>query len=128
MGDVFAVDGKIYHVNVESLQRKASILDGENAGRVLSGRMERDIIGTYYNYTLALGTRDMNTADYDALYEVLTAPVNCHTIRVPYGQGTKTFEAYIASADDDLLLLSELNLWAGLKINFVAMEPDRRPS
>lgn len=126
--EVFKLDGRGFNVTVKSLQRKASVLDRESAGRVLSGRMERDIIGTYYNYTVTLLTENMNVGDYDALYEILTAPVNSHTLVAPYGQGTISFEAYVTSADDNLrLMTSTANLWGDLKINFIAMQPKRYP-
>lgn len=126
--DVLTVDGKTYNIDVTSLKRSASVLDGSNAGRVLSGLMVRDIIGTYYNYDLTFGRSSLSPADYDALYETLTAPVDYHTITVPYGQTTKTFEAYVSNASDVLRRMTDKgNLWGELTIKFTAMEPNRRP-
>lgn len=126
--DILKIDGKTFNVGVTSLKRGAAVLDGENAGRVLSGRMVRDIIGTYYNYDLTFGTSNLSPADYDVLYDLLTAPVDCHTITVPYGQHTKTFEAYVSNASDTLKHMTDkMNLWGELTIKFTAMEPDRRP-
>lgn len=126
--NVITIDGKEYNVGVVSLKRGAAVLDGKNAGRVLTGRMVRDIIGTYYNYDLTFGRSLLSPTDYDALYEVLTAPQKCHIITVPYGQGTKTFEAYVSNASDALLRMTDtMNLWGDLTIKFTAMEPMRRP-
>lgn len=126
--DVITIDNKTYKVGVTSLKRGAAVLDGENAGRVLSGRMERDIIGTYYNYDLTFGTSTMSPTDYDAMYEVLTAPSDYHMITVPYGQGTKTFQAYVSNASDTLKrMTTACNLWGDLTIKFTAMEPMRTP-
>ncbi|WNX84359.1 hypothetical protein RWV98_17560 [Agathobaculum sp. NTUH-O15-33] len=126
--NVLIVDGKTYNIDVTSLKRSASVLDGTNAGRVLSGLMVRDIIGTYYNYDLTFGRSSLSPADYDALYETLTAPVDYHTITVPYGQETKTFRAYVSNASDVLRRMTDkVNLWGELTIKFTAMEPDRRP-
>lgn len=126
--DVLTVDGKTYNIDVTSLKRSASVLDGTNAGRVLSGLMVRDIIGTYYNYDLTFGRSSLSPADYDALYETLTAPVDYHTITVPYGQETKTFRAYVSNASDVLRRMTDkVNLWGELTIKFTAMEPNRRP-
>lgn len=125
---VFKLDGTEYNVIVTSLQRKASVLDGDNAGRTLSGRMERDIIGTYYNYTMQVDTKGLAVEDYDALYEVLSAPVDFHTVTVPYGQGTLTFEAYVDNVDDELKQMQEgRSLWGGLSFSFIAMAPARTP-
>lgn len=125
---VFTLDGKTYNVAVTELQRKASVLDGENAERAKSGRMMRDIIGTYYNYSMTLDTKSLSLAEYDALYEVLTAPVDSHSLTVPYGQGTATFAAYVSNATDTLKRMTgAMNLWGDLKIDFVAMAPKRYP-
>lgn len=126
---VFQMDGISYRVAVISLTRSASILDGDNAGRkAKSGRMWRDIIGTYYNYNLELDVQNMAVAEYDRLYEALTAPVDSHVLTVPYGQGTLTFDAYIANAEDTLIRMTErANLWGGLTVKFVAMKPYRTP-
>jgi len=123
----FSIDGVEYPtVLVESLKRKFSVLDGSNAGRVKTGAMVRDIIGTYYNYTLELDTSEASTAEYDALYEVLSAPQDYHTLVVPYAQSTVTFKAYVTGGEDNLIRMAP-NKWSGLSIDFIAMEPRRRP-
>lgn len=125
----FMLDGKAYNVIVpaDGIKRSARITDGENVGRTLSGFMIRDIIGTYYNYTISIDTLQTEHAEYDALYEAVTAPVDSHVLKVPYGQGTMEFEAYITSVDDTLSTMSDGNRWTGLTLSFVAMEPQRRP-
>ena len=48
------MDGITYQVRVrvDSLDRSFRIPDGGNAGDLLSGRYSRDIVGTYYDYTM----------------------------------------------------------------------------
>ena len=88
--------------------------------------MKRDIIGTYYNYVMQLDTRNLDVAQYDALYQVLSAPVDYHTVILPYGQSTLTFQAYVSNLDDELVLMQEgRNLWGNLSFTFVAMQPER---
>lgn len=127
--DVVKIDGRAYNVSVAApIKRSASVLDGENAGRVMTGRMARDIIGTYYNYEITFGTSLLSPDDYDSLYETLTEPIESHMITVPYGQGTKTFEAYVSNATDVLKRMnSKEKLWGDLSVKFTAMEPARRP-
>lgn len=130
MNPVFKIDDVAYNVRIPDggLKRSASVLDGDNAKRAKSGRMIRDIIGTYYNYTLQIETCGMDAAQYDALYEVLTAPADYHTIVMPYGQGTLTFQAYISNAEDAVVTMENgRNTWGGLSINFIAMAPARTP-
>ena len=127
---VFTVDGVEYpNVNVISLERTFAVMDGENAGRTMDGAMRRDIIGTYYNYNMELTSDYSDLSEYDKLYEVLSAPVDSHTIVVPYGQGTLALEAYVANGDDELLHKRDtFNKWQNLSVNFVAMKPQRRPA
>lgn len=126
---VFSVDGVEYpNVNVISLERTFAVMDGDNAGRTMDGAMQRDIIGTYYNYNMELTSDYSDLAEYDKLYEVLSAPVDSHTIVVPYGQGTLVFTAYVANGNDNLIhKRPNFNKWDNLSINFVAMKPQRRP-
>lgn len=130
MNTVFSIDGVGYPtILVESLKRKFSVLDGENAGRVKTGEMQRDIIGTYYNYSLELDTSEASLAEYDRLYEVLSSPQDKHSITVPYGQTSITFDAYISNGEDELFSMeSSRNLWGELSINFIAIAPKRRPA
>lgn len=125
----FSIDGKFYNIGVSELNRKAAILDGENAGRTLSGIMDRDIIGTYYNYSIKIDTNRLSPADYDQLYEKLTAPVDSHSMVFPYGQNTLSFEAYIANVDDSLVSIDveDAAIWGNLSVTFTAMKPKRRP-
>ena len=128
MKPVFKVDGVSYNVIVPEggLKRQGRVLDGESVGRMLSGRMMRDIVGTYYNYAMQIDTRNLDVAQYDALYQVLSAPVDYHTVILPYGQSTLTFQAYVTNLDDELVLIQEgRNLWGNLAFTFVAMQPER---
>lgn len=125
---LFELDGTEYTVAVTKLKRSAKVMDNENAGRSKPGDMIRDIIGTYYNYTIEIATNYLSPSDYDALYQTLTAPVEDHQLTVAYGQGTLTFRAYVANVDDDLIRAGkDTNIWGNLVLNFVAMSPYRAP-
>lgn len=125
----FSIDGKEYGgVHVVSLKRSFSVLDGENAGRTMDGAMQRDIIGTYYNYSMEIDPSGSSPEEYDALYETLSAPVDSHNIVVPYGQGTLEFKAYVSNGEDEMFQAVEANQWNNLSINFIAMKPQRRPA
>ena len=123
---VFSIDGREFDVAVTSLERDFNVADGENAGRATSGRMIRDLLGTYYNYSANLYTKDLSVQEYDELYEILSAPEESRILVMPYGQSTLTFEAYVTNGKDKLLAKKpSMNLWGELKINFIAMEPQR---
>ena len=127
MQNVFSIDGRYYNVLIpeKGIKRSFSVTDSDKAGRVLTGRMQRDIIGTFYNYTVQLDTNMLSESEYDELYEVLSAPVDYHQITVPYGQNALTFDAYVTSGDDTLNMARSSKRWSGLSINFIAMEPQR---
>ena len=120
------VDGKKYNVLVTSLARKFQVLDGKNAERTLSGAMIRYIIGTFYNYEITILPAVGKYGDYDALYEVLSAPQDSHRIVVPYAQSTLTFNAYVTAGQDNLIRKKPGEAyWTGLSVQFIAMAPQR---
>ena len=128
--NAFTLDGVAYKVRIpeNGIKRSGQILDGENAGRGQSGVMVRDVIGTYFNYTIELDTSVLDVAEYDRLYEAITSPVDSHTLKIPYAQTTLTFQAYITKAEDTLRSMTGgVNHWTGLTMSFVAMEPQRTP-
>lgn len=129
MGKPIVMDGVEYpNIHVVSLKRSFQVLDGENAGRVMTGEMDRDIIGTYYNYSCEIDASSADRDEYDDFYEAISAPVDSHSITVPFAQETITFDAYVTNGDDELLSMFDDNEWSGLSFNFIAMAPQRRPA
>lgn len=130
MTSVLSLDGKAYpNLHVVSLKRSFSVLDGDNAGRIMTGAMKRDIIGTYYNYSMEIDPVSSDLAEYDEFYEAISAPVDSHVLTVPYAQTTVTFDAYVANGEDELVSKNDdRSNWQNLSVNFVAMKPKRTPA
>ena len=64
--------------------------------------------------------------DYDALYQVLSAPQDSHSVVLPYGQGTLSFRAYVTAGQDNLIRKKPgESYWTGLSVQFIAMAPQR---
>lgn len=127
--NIFSLDGIYYNLFVTKLERDGQVTDTEASGRVNDYSMYRDIIGTFYNYNLTIYPySDDDADDYDTFYNEITAPVPSHTLVVPYGQETLTFEAYVTKAKDTLVVRNGKNIWGseGLSLSFIAMEPQRR--
>lgn len=123
------MDGVEYpNIHVVSIKRSFQVLDGENAGRVMTGEMDRDIIGTYYNYSCEIDASAADRAEYDEFYEAISAPVDSHEIVMPYAQQTISFSAYVTNGEDELLSMFDDNEWGNLSFNFIAMAPQRRPA
>lgn len=126
---VVTIDGASFDVGVEYIKRQARIEDGPNAGNSKRGDWIRDVYGTYYDYILAFDTSaGLSRADYDTLYSILTAPVEFHTLVVPYGQSTLTFTAGITGAEDNVILMDDGTVWGNLSITFRAKSPQRLAS
>lgn len=125
-----SIDGTSYNINIVSLKRSADFLD-KMAERTADGNLTRELIGVYYNYSLALspGT-NMTTAQYQAFWTALTAPLEFHTVIVPDVDGTPySFSAYFAGVSDELQKdYTSKVYWKNLTINFVAQAPARVPA
>lgn len=127
---LFSVDGVSYGVRVPvgGLKRSFKVLDGDNAGRLLNAAMTRDVLGTFYNYTLTINRDSASLEEYDQLFQTISSPVDYHIVSFPYGQDYLTFHAYITDGNDSLSRRRDgKQYWNDLTINFVAMEPQRRP-
>lgn len=128
---VFTIDGVDLRVEVMDLKRSFSVTDSEHSGRTKNDEMHRDIVGTYYTYTIQIEPNTAYRADYDTFYEIVSSPVAFHRMSFPYNQETLEFQAYVTNGEDSLTIRKEkgtqVNRWSGLSLQFVAKEPQRRP-
>ena len=116
-------------VKIRSLNRSFRIEESERSGAVKSGDYFRDIIGTYYDYEMEVEPDPSAPEDYDAFYEMISAPVESHSVVVPYGQGTMTYDAMVSTGDDTKRdKINGVTRWTGLKVKFSAKKPKRRPA
>ena len=128
--DIVIIDGRNYNLTIPEggIVRKFEIVDTDKAGRLITGQMQRDIIGTYYNYTIEFKANKATRESYDKFYDAISAPVDSHDLTVPYAQEMLTFKAYITNGQDSLTRIDkDGNKWDGLSLNFIAMAPKRRP-
>ncbi len=128
--NIFRLDGREYNINVLELKRKFAVTDTENSGRTTDYAMHRDIIGTFYNYTLKIAPKKLDMESYNRFYDAISNPsAVSHEITVPFGNETMTFKAYVTQGEDSLVVRNGKNFWGfadGLTVNFTAMEPQRR--
>lgn len=125
------MDGITYRLNVryETLGRNFRLDEGQNAGKMLSGDYTRDLMGTYYDYSMAVEPDPRYPADYDAFYEAISAPVSSHSITLPYGQSTITYEAMVSEGADLFRgKVANRTRWGGLQVQFTAKKPQRTPT
>ena len=118
------IDGEEYQVAIVDMQRKGDVLD-LTANRTEDGVLHREVIGTYYNYTLSLYTPDRVL--YEKLWKKLTEPVASHQVQLPYQ--TAPFTGYFGSCKDTIIKVDSSGYKAkGLSCNLVASEPSRTAS
>lgn len=125
------MDGIVYRVRIkyDTLVRAFELIEGDNYGDMLSGRYERDLIGTKFAYQMAIEPDPHYRADYDAFFDAISDPKNSHTITVPYGQSTLTYEAMIDSGSDTYRGVGgNGNIWTGLVVNFRAISVQKEPT
>lgn len=116
-------------VAISDLEETFNVLDGENTGRVLSGRMTRDIIGTYIGHKVTFFAAK-SQEDFDALWDYLVAHSVDDSVRVELADGQKTisYDAYYTSGSRKLFKReNDVNYWDAIQVSFVPMDAQVRP-
>ena len=117
-------------VAISKYNRSFSVLDGENAGRVMTGRMVRDIIGTYIGHKLTVFRRGDNYQGLDAFWDYLVEHSVDESVLLEAadGQTTLSYEAYYTSASQDLEKGEDgVTYWGEIAVNFIPMEAQVTP-
>lgn len=128
MSWIFTIDERQYpHIGISDVTRRATLLEDGNGGVTLNGVYQRSLIGTLYSYSMVIyQLGDEYAEEYDEVYDIITAPVNNHTVVVPYGQTTKELRVYITGVDDSIRWEdSQGRLWGAMNVSFEAQEPSR---
>lgn len=120
------INGQAFDVSVaiSELTESFSVLDGENAGRVMSGRMVRDIIGTYIGHKVIF-FNGKSQRDFDALWNYLVehSVDDSVYLEAADGQTTIAYEAYYTSGSRKLKNVSDgVSYWDEIEISFVPMD------
>lgn len=122
---MITIDNNTYDVGIIKITRKAT-QDIDKLGTTMDLRKHYDVKGTYYDYDVEFATYKMQVAEYDSLYEVLTTPQESHTVTLPYGQSTLTFEARVTVANDSIIKsYTNLKKWSTLRVTFEALTPQK---
>lgn len=115
-------------VAISDYEESFSVLDGELAGRAESGRMIRDIIGTFIGHKIRFYRGD--TAEgFDQLWTWLkTHSVDDYiTIRAADNQAAIEYQAYYTRGSRklrsaDIKNPTTPNEWEAIEVNFIPME------
>lgn len=117
--------GKTSVLDAIRYSRNFNVLDGDNAGRVMTGRMIRDIIGTYVGHKIKVFRRGGNYAGLDEFWAYLVehSVDDSVMLEAADGQTTISYEAYYTSGTQDIESVSNgVNYWGEIEINFIPME------
>ena len=120
---VFLMDGVSYNVEVLNLTRKFSVLDTSTSGRTQNGQMYRDVIGTFFNYTMTVAVKNEDQEELQKFWDAICSPQVSHECVFPYGQKTLKQKMYVTSGDQKLERITNKNHWGEIKLNFISMEP-----
>nr|DAJ43866.1 MAG TPA: hypothetical protein [Caudoviricetes sp.] len=125
------INGQSFDVTVaiSDIEETFNVLDGSNAGRVMSGRMIRDVIGTYIGHKITF-FNGKNNADFDALWDYLIAhSVDDYVnLEAADGQTSLSYQAYYTSGTRSLRSAADgTNVWDEIEINFVPMDAQVKP-
>lgn len=120
----FLMDGQAYNVQVMSLKRSFDIKEAIAAKYTQSGEIYRDLVGTYYNYTITVREKDGDREALDAFWDAVSSPVASHECVFPYNQETLSQKMYVKTGSQDISRLYEDGaVWKDITIQFIAKEP-----
>jgi len=117
-------------VAIGKYNRNFNVLDGENAGRVMTGRMVRDVIGTYIGHKVTVFRRGQNYQGLDRFWDYLVehSVDDSVMLEAADGQTTISYEAYYTSATQDIeKVTGGVNYWGNIEVNFIPMDAQVRP-
>ena len=112
-------------VAISAYNRNFNVLDGPNAGRVLAGKMIRDIIGTYLGHKITVFRRGADYAGLDEFWEYLYQHSIDDSVLLEAADGQKTisYQAYYTSASQDIEKVEKgVNFWGEIEVNFIPID------
>lgn len=126
---LLTIDGIKFDVMLTKISRKADILD-KYATRTIDGDIKREVIGTYYNYSLEFAYND-KPERYKILWDKLSEPKDFHDITIADTIDAISFKGYIASVQDEIIYANPYDgsqrKFQGLSCDLIAKLPRRRP-
>ena len=117
-------------VAISAYNRNFNVLDGPNAGRVLAGKMIRDIIGTYLGHKITVFRRGDDYAGLDEFWEYLYQHSIDDSVLLEAADGQKTisYQAYYTSASQDIERVENgVTYWGEIEVSFVPMDAQLKP-
>lgn len=118
-------------VAISAYKRKMSILHGENVGRVMSGDMILDPIGTYLGRDITFFRKGDNYAALDALWDFLvehSMDAEGVLLECADGQESIMFQAYYGDTEQSIEeVRNGINYWGEFTVSFIPMKAQVTP-
>lgn len=117
-------------VAISKYNRYFNVLDGENARRVMTGRMVRDVLGSYLGHKITVFRRGDNYKGLDDFWDYLFAHSVDDSVMLEAadGQTTIAYEAYYTSASQNIEKVENgVNYWGEIEVNFIPMDAQVKP-
>lgn len=121
---MFKIDGTSWNVPCK-IERISEIRSSEISGMLLNKNYFNDVIGTYLSYNISLVVPFGKESMYAQIYEMLTSPVDSHTIVVPYNQSTITLTGRVEQVKDTYISRNGTNYWMDVSFSFIANNPSK---
>lgn len=119
------------NIAISEYKRKLNILQGPNAGRVMSGDMVLDPLGAYLGREITVFRRGNNYAGLDAFWDFLvqnSMNQNGVYLEAADGQSTIAYQAYYGDTEQSLVRVQAgINYWGDITVSFVPMSAQVKP-
>lgn len=124
----FLMDGEEYNVQVLSLKRQFEVKDAIASKVAQSGDIYRNLVGTYYHYTIVVREKDGDREALDRFWDAISQPVESHVCVFPYNQSMITQEMYVTTGNQAITrLYSGGAEWNDITVNYKARVPKVLP-
>ena len=118
-------------VAISAYKRTLNAVHGDNAGRVMSGKMILDPIAAYYGRNVTVFRRGNNYKGLDDFWDFLAAHIlddQGVLLEAADGQTTVSMRCYYSSAEQDLESVDGgINYWGPISVNFIPIDPQVTP-
>ena len=109
------------------ITRVSEIKPSDISGMLLDGSWFNDVVGTYLQYTIKLVVPLDARDEYSTIYEAITAPVDAHTLVLPYNQGTVSITGRVESINDVYVRLANGGIyWRGISFTVISSAPTKQ--
>lgn len=119
------------NIAISEYKRRLNILQGPNAGRVMSGDMVLDPLGAYLGREITVFRRGNNYEGLDAFWDFLvqnSMNQNGVYLEAADGQSTIAYQAYYGDTEQSLVRVQAgINYWGDITVSFVPMSAQVKP-